>query len=308
MGKIFPNLRLDNIFDGPSAGAHFERDLDDIRGQILEDKVAPQNAFTLIPQSGDVGAWAETYTHRMSEFTGLAQIISDYADDLPMVDALGREATYNVKEFGCAYQFSRKEMMRSERGMGLSDKRPRAARQAIEQKFNRIQWYGDPSAGLFGFLNFPFIPRYLGTVAFDATSDPHDILAEMNAIASRPNIDTDTIAEPDTMLMAPGAYNYVQNTPLGEGSDTTILQHFLGTHPGWTVENTREMKGAGPDSEDLIVVYRRAADGIEHKLVEPFTQMEPQRRNLAVITNCVAQSGGVVSDYPREMLIAELPN
>lgn len=307
MGKLYNNLRLDEVGLSPQAGAHFERDLDYVREQVLDDKIPPQNAMTLIPQNGEVPPWAETYTHRMAELVGVAQIISDYADDLPMVDALGREDTYKVKEFGCAYQFSRKEMLRSGQGIGLTERRPRAARVAIEQKFNRIQWFGDPAAGLFGLFNFPFIPRFLSTVAFDATSDPLDILAEMNAIANRPHLDTETVAEPDTMLMAPAAYNYVSTTPLGEGSDTTILTHFLGNNPYiQTVENVRECTGAGPDGEDLIVVYRRAEENAQHKLVEPFTQLEPQRRNLAVVTNCIAQSGGFVSDYPQEMLIAEL--
>lgn len=306
MGKIFPGLRLDAI--DPNIGAHFERELDDVREQVLDDKIPPQNAMTLIPQAGDVGTWAETYTHRMAELVGVAEMISDYADDLPIVDAMGREDTYRVKMFGCAYQFSRKEMLRTDRGIGLDEKRPMAARRAIEQKFNRIQWYGDPTSQIFGFLNYPFIPRHLVDIPFDSTQDPQDILAEMNEIANRPAIDTDTVADPDTMLMAPDQYKYVSTTPLGQGSDTTILEHFLRNNPHISdVENTQELSGAGPDGEDLIVVYRRSNENVEHKLVEPFTQLEPQRRNLSVVTNCVAQTGGVVSDYPLEMLIAEMP-
>lgn len=296
---------------GPKAGAYFERELESVRQQVLEDKIPPRNAMTLIPQSGDVPAWAETYTHRMCEFLGKAQFIADYADDLPMVDVSAREASYRVKHFGAAYQFSRKEIQRAEanRDIRLDEKRPRAARLAVEQKFNRIQWYGDPSAGLFGLFNFPYIPRYLPTISLsDSTQDPLDILAEMNAIANQPSELTDTIAEPNTMLLAPEEYNYVSTTPLASGSDTTILTHFLNNNPYITaVENTRECKGAGPNGENLCVVYRRATENVEHKLVEPFTQLEPQRRNMAVVTNCVAASGGVVSDYPLEMVIAEMP-
>jgi len=306
MGKIFPNLRTDAI--DPNIGAHFERDLDDLREQVLEHKIPPQNAMTLIPQEGNVGTYAKTYTHRMAELVGVAQMIADYADDLPIVDAVGEEDTYNVKMFGCAYQFSRKEMLATDHGIDLDTMRPRSARVAIEQKFNRLQWYGDPTAGIFGFLNFPFIPRHLASIPFDSTQDPQDILAEMNTIANRPSIDTDTVAEPDTMLMAPAQYNYVATTPLAEGSDTTILQHFLGNNPYInSVENVQELRDAGPDGEDLVIVYRRSSEIVQHKLVEPFTQLEPQQRNLAVVTNCVAQTGGVVSDYPAEMLIAELP-
>lgn len=298
-------LRLDQFNLTPQAGAHFERDLDFVRQQVLEDRRPPKNAFLLIPQAGDVPDWAETYTHRMVEFIGRAKFIADYADDLPRVDIAGREATFNVKSFGAAYEFSRKEILRSAQGLGLSDKRPRAAREAIEEKFNRIQWYGDPSAGLFGLLNFPYIPRYAMTVAFDGSADPHDVLAELNALSRQPAILTDDTASPNTLLLAPEKYYYVSDTPLREGSDTTILEHFLGTHPGWTVESVNELRGAGPTGGDVAVVYRRDPLNVEHKLVEPFTQLPAQARNLAVVTNCVAQSGGVVSDYPQEMVIGE---
>lgn len=301
-------LRLDQLGLSPAQGAAFERDLDAIRERVYEDKIPPRTAFRVIPQNSDVPVWAETYTHRMAEFVGRAKFIGDYADDLPVVDVGGREDTYKVKMFGVAYQYSLKEMQRSGRGLNLSIMRPRSARQAIEDKFNRLQWFGDPTAGLFGFLNFPFIPRYAVGVAFDATSDLLDILAEMNAIANFPNELTDTVAEPDTMLMPPAEYNYVATTPLADGSDTTILTHFLNNNPYInSVQNIQELKGAGPEGVNLIVVYRRVEENIQHKLVQPFTQLPAQQRNLATVVNCVAQSGGCVSDYPLESVIAELP-
>ena len=300
------HLRLDSVL-GPVAGAHFERDLEQIRERVLEDKLPPQNGFTLIPQNGEADPAFNVYTHRMAEFIGLAKVISDYADDLPMVDVTGREYTYKIKTFGCAYQYSRKEMMQASRGLNISEKKPRAARRAIEQKFNQIMWYGDPSSGLFGLLNFPYIPRYAVTVAFNGTANPEDILAEMNAIINAPGQLTDTVAEPNFVGMAPEDYDYVKSTPLGSGSDTTILQHFLNTNPNVQVESVRELRAAGPSGGNVITVYRRTEDSVCHKLAEPFTQLEPQRRNMAVVTNCVASSGGVVSDYPLEMVIAEMP-
>lgn len=300
--------RLDQLY-GPVAGAHFRRELEFVRGRVLEAKIPAQNGTLFIPQVADVEVWADSYVHRMIEFIGQAQFISDYADDLPLVDLSAREDVYKIKTIGVAYQFSRKEIQRSAASAtSLSNSKAQAARTAIEQKLNRIQWYGDPSAGLFGFLNFPYIPRYLANETFDGSTTPSDALAELNAIANVPGLLTDTVADPDTMLVAPEIYNYIATTPLGSGSDTTILAHFLNNNPQIReVVNTRELRGAGPNGENLIVAYRRSQDNIQHTLVEPFTQLAPQEKNLAVITNCVAQTGGVVSDYPRELVIAEIP-
>lgn len=301
--------RFDSFLQDPQAGAYFERELDHVRSQVYEYKTPPQNAMQLIPQAGDVESWRQTYTHRMCEFVGKAQFISDYADDLPLVDAHGEEATYNIKTFGVAYKFSRDEILRgSKTSLRLDEKRPRAARIAIEQKFNRIQFYGDPSAGIFGWLNFPYIPRQLLTIDFDSSQSAQDILAAMNDFVNSINELTDTIAQPELLLMPPVQYNYVATTPLGSGSDTTILTHFKNNNPYITdVRNVQELRGAGPSGEDVMIAYRRANENGEHKLVEPFTQLAPQDRNLAVITNCVAKSGGFVTDYPLEMVIGEFP-
>lgn len=286
------------------AGSKFERDLEYVRTQVYDDKRAPLNGGVLIPQSGDVPEWAETYTHRRAEMIGQAQIVSDYADDLPLVDVSGQEDTYRVKMIGVAYQFSLKEQQASDRGIPLSTKRPMAARVAIEEKLNRIQFYGDPSAGLFGWLTFPYIPRfYLSEDFSEANANPYNVLAELNSFFDAAEIRTDTVAKPNTLAVAPAKYFYIAQTPLREGSDTTILQHFMANRPGVSVENTQELRGAGPDGEDLMVAYRRAPENVEHKLVQPFTQLAPQPKNLAVLTNCVAQSGGVVSDFPLEMTI-----
>lgn len=286
------------------AGSKFERDLEFIRARVYDDKRPPLNGSVLIPQDGEVPEWAETYTHRRAEMLGQAQIVADYADDLPLVDVSGDEDTYRVKMIGVAYQFSVKEQQGAERGIPLQTSRPMAARVAIEEKLNRIQFYGDPSAGLFGWLTFPYIPRYYLAEDFSSgNANPYNVLDELNQFFDSAGVRTDTVASPDTLAVAPAKYFYLASTPLREGSDTTILQHFTANRPGVSVENAQELRGAGPDGEDLMVAYRRAPENLQHKLVQPFTQMAPQMKNLSVLTNCIAQSGGVVSDAPLEMTI-----
>ena len=302
-------IRCDAFNISPQQGAKFERDLESVKSQVLEAKMVPQNGARLIPQAGDVEPWAETFIHQMVDHTGVARLVSDYADDLPLVDAHGREDSYRVKEIGCAFQFSKKEIQQNARGnINLSQRRPMSARRAIEEKLNRIMWYGDIEGGLFGFFNFPFIPRYASDVAYDGTETAADVLADLNTIANRPYLDTDTVAnQPNTMLVSPKVYTYISTTPRSSDSDATIMEYFLANNPFISeMENAQELAGAGPNGEDLIVVYRRELDYGQHKLVEPFTQHPSQEKNLAVITNCTAQTGGYVNDFPQEALIAEV--
>src|SRR3546814_5621101 len=54
-------------------------------------KFAPMKALSLMPVSSDAGEGAEAITYRSFEETGMARIISSYADDLPRADVRGME-------------------------------------------------------------------------------------------------------------------------------------------------------------------------------------------------------------------------
>ena len=293
----------------PSIGIFFEDELRATREEILEDSRPPLNGFATIPQANDIPEWANSYEHQMYEVIGVAEFISDYADDLPNVDIAGRSETFNARAFGCAYKFSNDEIAKSQAlGKGIDRKRARAARVITEQKFNRIMFYGDPETLLWGLFNSPYVPRYVSSVPFDATSDSGDILAEMNAIWNTPFLTTETVSRPDFMGMYPEGYTYVSDTPWSASAgDTTILEHFRKSHPEARVEVVRENAGAGPNGEDLITVYPMDEDVFAHKMIRPFTQEAPQDKNLAQITNCHAKSGGIAADRPLEMVIAEIP-
>lgn len=299
--------RFDEFGLTTSQGAAFLRDLEGIRAEVYEVKTPPLSAMLHIPQSSEAQSWQSTYTRRMLERFGAAKIISDYADDLPLVGVGGREDSYKVKEIGAAYQFSRKEMLQNAKGIPLRSNLARACRRAIEEKLNRIAWYGDPAGGLFGKLNFPFIPRYLSSVTFNSSSTAADKLAELHTIAYRQWIETETVARPDTMLVSTKVYADISSEYRSDNSDATVLDAFLASNEIITsVEAVPELSGAGPNGEDLIVVYRNALENGSHQLAEPFTQLPEQERNLAVVVNCVAQSGGYATDYPQEITIAEV--
>lgn len=306
-------FRFDSLITDPRSAVFFEQQLRHIRQEVVLDQQVPLSGFKVIPQNTNIASHATQYEHRMYEPLGVARFISDYADDLPLVDIATRSEVFNLRTFGCAYQFSLEEIEASAAtpGLELEKKRAMAARLVTEQKFNRIMFWGDPDTRLFGLLNYPYIPRRLLDVKFSyETSDPHDILNELNELVNSIFDLTETTGYPDYMGMPPAAYTHIASRALREGSDTTILQHFMMNNPffkdGGTVEPLQELKGAGPDGEDLIFVGRRDENLFSHALARPFTQLAPEARNLAIITNCHAKSGGVACDRPLELVIGEL--
>lgn len=305
------NMRLDSL--STSAGIFFEQDLRAVRKEVLEFKRPPLNAFDLIPQATDVPAWADTYEHRMYELIGVAKFISDYSKDLPNVDISSHNEIFNAKEFGAAYQYSTSEIEKSNAlGMELDRKRALSARVAIEQKFNRIQFYGDTDVQLFGWVNNPYIPRRVISFPFNNTSSSLNILAEMHATINQPYLQTETSALADTLVVAPEIMTYIEATPWSVNSqgatDKTILQQFMATNSRVKeVKSAHELSAAGPNGEHLMIAYTKDPLVFSHKLIREFTQLAPQPQVMAFITNCHAKSGGIAADRPLEMVIAEVP-
>jgi hypothetical protein len=305
------NLRLDSL--SPSAGAFFERDLRFVRKEIIEDQRPPLNAFTLIPQATDIPAYADSYEHRMYEMIGVADFIADYAQDQPNVDIAARNELFNAREFGCAYQYSISEIEKSAAlDYQLDRKRALSARIAIEEKFNRIQFFGDTGVQLFGWVNYPYIPRRIVSFPFDSTSSTVNILAELNAAINQPFLQTRTSGHADTLVMAPELMTFLEATPWSVSSsgatDRTIMEQFLATNSRVSeVKAAQELSFAGPDGEHLMIAYRKDEMIFSHKMMRPFTQLAPQDRNMAIITNCHAKSGGIACDRPLEMVIVEVP-
>lgn len=303
--------RFDNLL-GQTAGIFFERELVDVRTEVVEEVRPPRNIFEHFAQDTSKDPTRNQYEHRMFDYVGAAQFIGDYADDLPLVDLAGREEVFNMRAFGCAYRYSQDEIELSAKlGRQLDRKRAMAARIVTEEKFNRIGFYGDPAQLLFGWCNYPYIPRRVSSVQFVAGTNADTMLAELHAVVNSIFGTTNTVGEPNLYLMSPNAYTQVATKRLPD-SDTTVLKQFLDTNPMFMggkgkVEPCHELAGAGPEGEDIDIVGTDDPMVGAHVLAREFTQLDPQPRNLAILTNCHAKSGGVALDRPQEFVIAERP-
>jgi hypothetical protein len=304
-------MRYDSLIGGAEAAIWFERELNQIREEILQFDIPPNNGFRYFPQATDISPWAETYTHRMWEATGSTEFLSDRQYELPEVGTQFYEETFNAREFGCAYAFGVLEIEKSRAlGKGLETKNPLAAREMIEHTFNQIMWYGDLEAELFGILNYPQISRIFMPFGIKASVDGPNILAQLNFACNYTFNVSLQASEADTLLLSTHHYSYISTTPWSEkAGDTTILKHLLENHPTIrTIAPARELNGAGPNGEDLGLVFKNDARSFSHKLIRPMSQLAPQQKGLAIVTNVHARSGGMAVDKLRDVAVLVFPH
>jgi hypothetical protein len=287
------------------------RQLDYIKQQTYDIKYPELKARKLIPVSSEADPGAENIFYRQYDQSGIAKVISNYADDLPDSDVIGKEYSAAVKTLGASYKYSIQEMRAAVYGnVPLEQRKANAARRAIAQKENKIAFYGDPLSNLIGLFNAPNVTSVsipatgTGSTTQWVNKTPDQILYDMNLVSNTVVSVSLGIENPDTMLLPLAQYNYVASTARSDFSDKTILNYFLENNPYIKqVEWLNELLGAGTSGSgsapySRMYAYRRSPEVLTLEIPSDFEQLELQRKNLVFKVPCIERIGGVLVYYP----------
>jgi hypothetical protein len=299
--------RQDNVLSS-GVGYFFQRELEYIYARTLEAKVAPPNAFKLFSIDSSVPEGATSYTQRLMEPTGEATLIANYADDLPRVNVTRKEETRSIRMLGDSYSYSVMDIMAaSMSSQPLDQDLGFAAREAIERKHNRLCWFGDQQAGLWGVLAHPYIPRFAFANPISSASTATQIIDELNDMINGVNSLSKTTASPNCLVLPPDEYAYINSTPRSPTSDTTIAAYLVANNPFLEmIEQAWECDADQNGGQKLSLAYRK--DPMNARYVAPivFRQLPVERRNLEFVVNNIASSGGFYTPRPLEMVVGEL--
>ena len=302
--KAFPH------FDS-NESMFLQRQLDYIKQQTYDIKYAELKSRKLIPVSSEADPGAENIFYRQYDQSGIAKIISNYADDLPDADVTGKEFSTPVRTLGASYKYNIQEMRAAVYGnVPLEQRRANAARRAIAQKENGLAFLGDANSGLVGFFTAPNVTSVTipatgsGTTTQWVNKTPDQILFDMNLVANTVVSVSLGVENPDTMLLPLSQFNYVASTARSDFSDKTILNYFLENNPYIKqVEWVNELKGAGASGSgagpyDRMYAYRRSPEVLTMEIPSDFEQLELEIRNLVYKVPCIERFGGILVYYP----------
>lgn len=288
-----------------------QRQLDYIKQQTYDIKYAELKARKLIPVSSEADPGAENIFYRQYDQAGLAKIISNYGDDLPDADVIGKEFSVTVKTIGASYKYSIQEMRAAIYGnVPLEQRKANAARRAIAQKENTIAFKGDTLSNLVGLFTAPNVTSVTipatgtGSTTQWVNKTPDQILYDMNLVANTVVSVSLGVENPDTMLLPLAQYNYVASTARSDYSDKTILNYFLENNPYIKqVEWVNELLGAGVSGSgsapySRMYAYRRSPEVLTLEIPSDFEQLEMEKHNLIYKVPCIERCGGVIVYYP----------
>lgn len=292
--------------------AALERDLEFVKSQTYDVKYPEIKFRKFIPIDNSVDPGAESIAYKQWDEVGMAKIISNYADDLPMVDALGEKFTSPIHSVGDAYQYSIQDLRRSAFGNEQLDaRRARSARRFVERIQDQIAAFGDSKSKLKGLLNHPNVPVYTATsdgsytywVAGRGSSAPKApllILRDIADVAQSIVTLTKETQAADTLLLPTRELGHLSVTPMSTDNTVSILRVLLANSQyiknvdSWNKLATANAAGTGPRA----VIYQRDPDVLEYVIPQEFEQLPPQARNLAFVVPCHARTGGLKVYYP----------
>lgn len=297
-----------------SESIFFARELEQIRARSYDIQYPEYMARQFVPVDNSINNGVEIVTYETYDRRGRAKMGADYSNDAPRVDIVGSEASTYVRSMRAAYGYSIQEIRAAQyAGKPLQQRKANAAREAIEQEMDDVLTIGWSQGSMKGLANQANTTTYtvpngaLGTATW-ATKTPDEVVADMHGIAHKIVTDTNGVEVPDTLLLPLTSFTYVASTRMGDGSDQTILRHFMATSPFIKrVEHWFKLESAvnagltGAWTGKRMIAYKKSPDKVQAIIPQEFEQFAPQQRGLEFVTECHARTGGVVSYYPKSI-------
>jgi hypothetical protein len=260
---------LEGHFDA-DVTTNFARDLEFISQEMFKIDYAENRSRMLIPVSHEIPEGTKTYTYREWDRSGIAKVIADYASDLPMADAFGKEYTSQIRPFGIGFGYTFQELRAAKlTGRPIDSMRAEAAREGFESYVDLVGAVGDSAWSLLGLLNQPDVPSYV--IPNGAGASPLWSLKRM-----------------------------------GSNTDTTILQWVLQNGRFYKeIDTWTRLDGAGAGGSDRILSYTRDPSKVRLQIAMEQQVYSPQIKNLKVMVPTEGEIGGVVVYKPYSMIYAD---
>lgn len=147
--EITNHLRKMGVDKADAAGIWTVKQLTQSLQRSYETEVPQNSVLNLFPVTNEIAPYAKYFEYPVFDAVGIAQIVADYSDDLPLVDALTTEKQGKVFRFGNAFLISIDEIkVGAATGQSLSTRKQAVAFEAHENLLDKLVWSGSAPHGI----------------------------------------------------------------------------------------------------------------------------------------------------------------
>lgn len=287
----------------------FALQLQHLRNQIMMRPYPQYKAKNLLPMQSESSPGDEEFAYIVADRTGMFELITNYADDLPVTDVKGEKLVVDIKEYGGAVHYSIHDQERAARaGNQLTQRKMIANRDAAEQKFDKIAWVGDSTSGIYGVTNHPNITNV--AAANGGASSPlwaNKTAQEIYDDLARPFIqqadDTNGIERPNTLVLTATRLERARNAYFTDNTGDSALKRFQEAYPGVTIDTVEWMATAGTGGTQVLLAYNKDPMKLGVETPLPYMVMPPEQRNLTTIVNARLRTAGAIVYFPLSITV-----
>jgi hypothetical protein len=278
--------------------AAFPTDLEFMRSQILLEPRAPLSAEALFPLDTSVPLGARTHAVRRRLGSGEAQVYRG-GNEIPRVTGSYVRESWGVVYVVCATETNYFELASqdfanlNEAQQDLAD-----ARRFVDERVNRIYWWGDVGSNVYGVLTHPSIPKMIFSTALDGTASVDTVVAALYDFVMKPMVTSVGVFAADTLALSSRLYAFVHAPRFTANSPgQTIAQMLLNTSATLKrIVMAPELSAAGPSGEDCMLLFRSDPESVALVRVQAATQMPVfQTGPFDQMTAIFGATGGVTS-------------
>lgn len=247
--------------------------------------IAMSNVDTSVP----VGA--EQVSKRVTDEAGMGAFISAVGANIPTVSMSAGKIKIPVETAAIMTHIDTDEANKIQYGYGQSIAAEHGGimRRGSERHIEKAFFYGSPSVGFYGYLNFPGVP-VVAAAANISTLTGIEIVELFTDLYNSVMNQTKNIWKPDTLDMPYTQYNFIASQVFSAGNSSNVftlemVQKALTALAGKPVEikAIRHLQGAGAGAVDRAKLYtKNVMDNQYMPFPETFNMLSPQEAGLGV--------------------------
>lgn len=282
-------------------------DLEAIDERLYEPKYEELTARQCFGIKNDIPAGAETFAYNVMTRTGVAKIMANAADDLPLVDVDFRREFIRIYTIAVGFTYSLQEMRAAQMpGTTLKSvdaSKADVARRAAAELENKITWLGEPNYNIKGATNATGIQTW--AVPNGASNDTkwvnktsfeiiEDIRKLRKLVAKLPGHSTSGNL---CLCLPPDQYEEI-NRRYSDYDARSIHQVLDGYDWFSDIHRVPDLAGSGTSGSDCMLIMDTSVDVVQMILPMDLTRLQPEWSYPRWKVPAEERYGGLIIRYP----------
>lgn len=292
--KITAHLEQMGVDKADAAGIWTVKQLTASLNRAYEQEYADNSVVNIFPVTNEIPGHAKYFEYPEFDGVGIAKIIADYSDALPLVDALMTEKQGKVFRFGNAFMISVDEIkVGAATGQSLSARKQALAFEAHDNLLDKLVWSGSAPHGIVSVFDHPNINNVVATPNW---SVPQNAVDDITAMIDAVENSTQGFHHVTDILLPASARRHMQR--LVDNTTLSYGELFTRNNPGITLRYMQFLDNYDGANGKAALAFEKNPLNASIEIPEMTNVLPGQPRDLHFKYPVTSKSAGLIIYRP----------